>query len=171
MTKFSILIALLFTTSLAAQNNNKPCPCCAEGFRQFDFWLGDWEAFTPDGKLAGTNHIVLLQDSCIVQENWVSAIGKYRGTSYNFYNPTTKTWHQTWVDNQGGNLLLDGKYQDGKIILSSKEVKGQNGKSIFNRITWTPNTDGSVRQLWESSPDGKNNWTVAFDGLYKKKKE
>ena len=170
MKNYLLLLLLIACVSLSAQNN-KPCPCCSEDFRQFDFWLGDWEAFTPDGKLAGTNHIIVLMDSCIVQENWVSARGKYRGTSYNFFNSATKNWHQTWIDNQGGNLLLDGKFQDGKMILTSKEVKGPNGNSIFNRITWTPHPDGTVRQLWESSADGKKNWTIAFDGTYKKKKE
>jgi hypothetical protein len=28
-----------------------------------------------------------------------------------------------------------------------------------------------VRQLWESSDDGGKSWTVAFDGLYVRKKE
>jgi hypothetical protein len=29
----------------------------------------------------------------------------------------------------------------------------------------TPNADGSVRQLWETSRDGQT-WSVLFDGLY-----
>ena len=44
------------------------------------------------------------------------------------------------------------------------------GKETRHRITWTPNADGSVRQLWEST-DAKGAWTVAFDGLYKRKTE
>jgi hypothetical protein len=35
------------------------------------------------------------------------------------------------------------------------------------RITWTPNSDGTVRQFWESA-DEKGAWTVAFDGKYVK---
>jgi hypothetical protein len=35
-----------------------------------------------------------------------------------------------------------------------------------DRVTWTPNADGSVRQLWEKSADGGATWTTAFDGLY-----
>ncbi len=37
-------------------------------------------------------------------------------------------------------------------------------------ITWTPNADGSVRQHWETSEDGKT-WKTAFDGLYTPRKE
>jgi hypothetical protein len=34
------------------------------------------------------------------------------------------------------------------------------------RITWSREADGSVRQLWESSSDGGRTWTAAFDGIY-----
>lgn len=34
------------------------------------------------------------------------------------------------------------------------------------RVTWTPQPDGRVRQLWESSSDGSKTRTVVFDGLY-----
>ena len=37
-----------------------------------------------------------------------------------------------------------------------------------HRITWTPNVNGSVRQLWEST-DAKGQWSVAFDGMYTRK--
>ena len=36
----------------------------------------------------------------------------------------------------------------------------------MQRITWSKNADGTVRQLWESSTDGGTTWTVAFDGTY-----
>lgn len=39
------------------------------------------------------------------------------------------------------------------------------GARTKHRITWTPNDDGSVRQLWEST-DAAGEWTVAFDGKY-----
>ena len=45
---------------------------------------------------------------------------------------------------------------------------GPNGIMTKQRITWTPNADGSVRQLWEAA-DAKGAWTVAFDGRYTKK--
>jgi len=32
---------------------------------------------------------------------------------------------------------------------------------LFHRVTWTPNEDGTVRQLWETITD----ITIAFDGL------
>jgi hypothetical protein len=38
--------------------------------------------------------------------------------------------------------------------------------SPLNRITWSPNPDGSVRQHWEQSSDGGTTWATIFDGLY-----
>ena len=143
------------------------CPCCTEEHRAFDFWLGDWEAFTPNGKLAGTNSIILMQDSCIIQENLVSASAGYTGTSYNWYDAASKTWHQSWIDNQGGSLLLSGSHKGNQIILSSEATPDGKGGKTINRITWTDLGDGTVRQHWETSADLGETYKTAFDGLYK----
>jgi hypothetical protein len=42
------------------------------------------------------------------------------------------------------------------------------GPAAHQRMTFTPNPDGSVRQLIEMSEDGSN-WNVGFDGVYRKK--
>ncbi len=164
-----ILTLLLSATTLHAQDEEKPCPCCKEEYQQFHFWLGDWEA-TANGNPAGTNHIVLLQDGCIMQENWTSASAGYSGSSYNYYDPQDGQWHQTWVDNQGQSLRLSGKLEGLNMVLRSGEMKNREGKPVFHRITWTPNDDGTVRQHWESSSDGETEWQTLFDGLYQKKK-
>ena len=36
------------------------------------------------------------------------------------------------------------------------------------RMTFTPQTDGSVHQFIEESSDGGNTWAVWFDGTYKR---
>lgn len=170
MTRFAALVlSLTLFLSVEAQNTQKPCPCCAEEFRQFDFWVGDWETFkTGTDTLVGRNKIVVMQDSCVIQENWTSANPGYTGTSYNFYNPQTKKWHQTWIDNQGGSLLLSGTLEHGNMVLYSEAMKTQKGEPYQNRITWTPGRDGTVRQHWEISKDNGKTWSTAFDGLYKK---
>ena len=40
----------------------------------------------------------------------------------------------------------------------------------MQELSFTKNTDGTVRQFWRSSNDGGATWTVAFDGLYRKRK-
>ncbi|MDX1476145.1 MAG: hypothetical protein R3301_00520 [Saprospiraceae bacterium] len=165
--RFLITLSVFLALSAVATAQTSPCACCAAEYRQFDFWLGYWEAFTPAGQLAGTNDIVLLQDSCIVQENWVSAGGGFTGTSYNYYDRQRRLWNQVWIDNQGGSLVLQGRRAGNQMILSGTS-RNQNGDLVKNRVTWTANEDGTVRQLWETSADGTS-WSVAFDGLYKRK--
>lgn len=164
--KYIFLFSCLFiSVNLFSQNN--PCPCCTEENRQFDFWLGEWEAYSGD-KLAGTNSIVLMEDSCVIQENWKSAKGGFTGTSYNFYDRKAKKWKQLWLDNQGGSLELSGNYVDGKMIMKSKEQYSEkNKKHYVDRITWTDNGDGTVRQHWERTTDKGKSWQTIFDGLYK----
>ena len=90
------------------------------------------------------------------------------GTSYNAFNRTSGKWHQTWVDNGGLVLLLDGAFADGKMVLSG-ETRDTSGAKVLNRITWQETAPGAVRQLWETSRDGGGTWSVVFDGRYRKR--
>jgi hypothetical protein len=165
---FCTYLIVLSPFAVSTQNaQSKQCPCCTENHRSFDFWLGNWETYTPDGKLAGTNYIIVMQDSCIIQENWTSARSGYTGTSYNWYNSTANNWHQTWIDNQGGSLQLKGQLNENQMILSSEAVPDGKGGTSINRITWTDNGNGTVRQHWEVSSDNGATFSTAFDGLYK----
>jgi len=103
-----------------------------------------------------------------LQENWQgSGAGGISGSSFNIYDRDTRRWHQSWVDANGTLLLLDGGLVDGSMVMSGSRPT-RDGGSALHRITWTPNDDGSVRQLWESSLDGGDSWSVLFDGLYLK---
>ena len=140
--------------------------CSDPAYRQFDFWLGEWEVLKPDGTLVGTNRIEKEYGGCVLHERYATPRG-YSGESLNTYDAARKVWHQTWVDNAGLLLLLEGQLIDGRMVLESAN-QGQDGSAVKHRITWTPNPDGSVRQLWEST-DANGQWTVAFDGLYQRK--
>ena len=151
-----------------AQDTNAPSPqqaCASPEHRQFDFWVGDWTV-TQAGKVAGSNRIERILDGCALLESWTGASG-YRGNSLNFYDPARQRWHQTWIGTDGQGLALDGEFVGGKMVLAGTRHDPATQKTIHDRITWTPNPDGTVRQLWESSGDGKA-WSVAFDGLYKR---
>ena len=156
----SLLLALLLPLPAIAA---APSPCAADTFRQFDFWLGAWNVYTPDGKLAGTNRISSEYDGCVLHERYETGKG-YKGESLNTYDPGTKRWHQTWVDNQGTLLLLDGGLHGTSMVLEG-ETRDPVGARTRHRITWTPNPHGSVRQHWEST-DAAGKWSTAFDGKY-----
>ena len=142
----------------------QPQPACdSPEHRQFDFWVGEWSV-TQAGKTAGTNHIERILDGCALLESWTGASG-YRGNSLNFYDTARKRWHQTWTDTSGLALALDGELAQGSMVLAGTRRDPTTQRTVHDRITWTPNPDGTVRQLWETSPDGKT-WSTAFDGLY-----
>jgi hypothetical protein len=142
-------------------------PCSAAVHHQFDFWIGDW-VVTEKGKPAGTNHIDRLLDGCALFENWVGA-GGGRGHSLNFYDRQREQWQQTWVDSSPGALNLTGHFSGGRMVLSGASSDPKTHKQRVDRISWTPNPDGTVRQLWDMSLDGGKSWQVVFDGLYTRK--
>ena len=90
----------------------------------------------------------------------------YSGESLNIYDAARRVWHQTWVDSSGTLLLLEGGLREGSMVLEGS-LPGTDGKPVRQRITWTPNADGTVRQHWETSAaDGV--WSTAFDGTYRR---
>src|SRR5579859_6297267 len=138
----------IYRVPIAAVHATHAAACDAAEYHQFDFWIGDWTVTAPNGQLAGTNTIDRPLGGCVLQEHWVGARGSH-GSSFNIYDATRKQWHQTWVDDQGTLLLLDGAYANGKMILSGPGVN-QTGAAIINRITWQREhgDPDRVRQLW-----------------------
>jgi hypothetical protein len=165
-------VVMTFGSSLNSVAQQSPA-CTAPEYRQFDFWVGDWQVFDfttgIKGALAGTNRVVRIMNGCAIQENWQGAQGG-NGTSFNTYAAAEKHWHQTWVDDSGTLLLLTGQFRDGKMTLEGTHPGARAGVTITERITWNVvNGDANqVRQLWQQSRDGGQTWQVAFDGLYQR---
>ncbi|HUP01541.1 MAG TPA: hypothetical protein VM737_08490 [Gemmatimonadota bacterium] len=157
------IFAAFIAAPARAQEATAPAPCTSPEHRGFDFWLGEWEVYRPDGEQAGTNRLTSIYGACAIREEWQGA-GTHAGTSLNFYDAATGRWHQTWVDNGGQPLRLTGGLDEGGAMVLSSPA----GESPLHRITWTPQEDGSVRQFWEVSKDGGGTWSVAFDGRYVK---
>lgn len=166
--RFQYLVYIIFLLSFSVLAQSEPCPCCTENHRAFDFWVGEWEVFKPDGTLAGTNSIIKEQDDCILRENWISSNNPFTGSSVNFYNNQTARWEQLWIDNAGSHLYLYGNRKGNQMVLVSEEIPRENKPSYVNRIIYTLNEDGTVRQLWEILINGEVA-NVAFDGLYRKR--
>jgi hypothetical protein len=162
MTKTSAAILLAIAMTASAQTPTPP-PCSAPEAKQFDFWIGDWDVFTPDGKLAGTNKISKLY-GCVLHESWANP--KIQGQSFNVFDADRGVWHQTWVDSTGSLLVTEGAFRAGSMVLSDATLPGKKDTKQVNEITWTPNADGTVRQHWRVSADGGKTWTTSFDGKY-----
>lgn len=148
-------------------------PCGGPEYRQFDFWLGEWDVFNPAGQKIGTNSITSTNDGCVVYENWRDVRGG-TGNSFNFYESKTKRWHQFWVASNGNGtplsaapdgtpMPMSGTLVDGAMVLQSPAGVGPR-----NRWTWSRVEGGKVRQHAEQSDDDGKTWRTVFDGLYVK---
>ena len=161
----------MLTGQLAAQQR----PCSSPVYRQFDFWLGEWEAFGTNGQKAGDSKISLILDSCIVLEEWTSATVtqgiRYAGKSFNTYNAATKQWQQTWVDNVGGsNEYLEGVGGNNRIIFTTKPFPFSKDTLAIRRLSFHKLSDDKVRQFGEISKDNGKSWSTEYDLEYRRRK-
>ncbi len=175
MKKGYLLFILTFLViSLTFIKSYSQLPCSKPTFRQFDFWVGEWEAFDLKGNKSGDSKISIIIDSCVILEEWTGAPNQgftYKGKSFNSYNAATKQWQQTWTDNTGNTTeFLRGEGSDGKIIYYADKVTGAKGEIFMRRLTFTKLSNDKVRQFGEKSDDGGNTWAVEYDLEYRRKK-
>ena len=164
MRKYLFFTPLLLLAFIAgAQNNAKPCS--SPEASQFDFWVGEWNAYSAD-TLTATNKIYKVMDGCTVQENFESPKSAYTGKSWSVYNLQTKLWQQTWVDNQGGYIVLTGSFENNKMTLATAPRKIKNGKEVIERMVFSNITKESFDWDWEATVDNgstwKNNWHIHY---------
>jgi hypothetical protein len=143
--------------------------CVALEYRQFDFWVGEWTVFDPSGKKVGDSRVERINDGCALLENWQGG-GGITGKSLNVYDAEDKYWHQFWVDSSASRLQLKGALVGKKMVLTAVVPDSKKtGSTLHQRITWSQNADGSVRQHWETSNRGGKTWSTVFDGKYVRK--
>lgn len=165
---FVIPLLLIGFYSNAQQAPAKPCSMDTM-YRQFDFWIGEWEVYGAKGK-AGTSRIELILDSCIILENWTSARAGYSGKSFNTYNASTRQWQQTWVDNSGGSTeYLRGQAGKDMIVFYADKNTGADGKNFLRRLTFYKLSSDKVRQHGERSNDEGKTWITEYDLEYRRK--
>lgn len=159
--------AILAAAALVAQPAQQ-APCATPEHRAFDFWVGEWQVFTPAGALAGTNRIEKIVNGCALLENWEDSQGK-AGKSWNFFDTRTKQWKQFWMDGSGlGQHYSGGSFEQGMRFLDEQELP--KGGRLIRRMTFTKLAGGEVEQLIEVSKDGGETFAVGFKGTYKRKK-
>ncbi len=163
---FTLASPLAFAQS-AAPARPLTAPTCAEPeFGQFDFWVGEWIVFDTLGQEVGRNTVERVLGGCVLTESWIGASGS-RGRSLNIYDRFAKRWHQSWVDDQGLLLQLDGGLHEGSMVLQGDRQRPDGGRAR-HRIAFAPLPDGSVRQHWQRSLDEGRSWTTAFLGIYRR---
>jgi tetratricopeptide (TPR) repeat protein len=150
--------------------NGEPCknPRNPE-YRQFDFWVGDWDVFDKTGNKVGESSVKLILKDCVVYENWTSGFGG-EGKSFNKYNPWAKQWEQYWVDEGVDRMFFTG-HRVGEEMQFETEANMADGKPLHRKLTFYKLPDGSVRQFSRGSSDGGRTYSTEYDFVYKRKPE
>jgi hypothetical protein len=169
-------LLFILTLIMAFYMRAQKTPCTTDPvYRQFDFWIGEWDVYAKNGKKAGDSRIDLILDSCIILENWKSANVSqgvyYAGKSFNTYNSVSKQWQQTWVDNVGGSTeFLEGHFENNKMIFQTKPFQFSKDTMAVRRLTFYNLDVNRVRQHGEISKDGGRTWSTEYDLEYRRKK-
>ncbi|MGA7920929.1 MAG: hypothetical protein WCA38_14805 [Candidatus Acidiferrales bacterium] len=147
----------------------KPRGCTAPEYHQFDFWLGDWDAFDIDAptKPVARAHVDPILDGCVLREDYQGTTGS-EGQSFTIYDESRKVWHQTWVTNRGKLLTIEGEFKNGEMTMAGRDRV--NGTERQVRGTWKPATDG-VRETAVISTDGGKTWSSWFDLAFRAHKQ
>lgn len=136
----------------------------------FDFWVGEWDLTwkDPDGTTAkGSNVISKILDGSVVHENFAALSGQskgFRGQSVSVLDNRTKTWKQTWVDNQNSYLPFSGGADGNNRFFAQEFVR--NGALIHQKMVFRDITKNSLTWDWMNSLDSgmtwKTNWTIHY---------
>jgi ketosteroid isomerase-like protein len=160
-----LLVLPLWLAGCGTSSASAPASCSAPEFHQFDFWIGDWNAFdSKTGEKAAHVRVEPILDGCVLQESYDGTDSR-RGRSFTMYDATRRVWHQTWVTNQGQLLTIEGKSQNnGMSLAGSRHTNTGMGQLV--RGTWKPTQDG-VREIAVVSDDAGTSWTW-FDLSFKR---
>ena len=161
---------LLLLAALAA-----PSPACPN--RDFDFWIGAWDVrvrarATPDGpwgEASAKNQVDATYGGCVIEERFRSeGPGRpWAGHSVSVFSGGK--WRQTWVDDTGGFIVLEGGMEDGRMVLRT-EPQTRNGKTVQMRMVYSRITLDSLHWSWERTDDGGGAWAPMMTADYSRRK-
>ena len=160
---FLFLISIIMSNNTSAQA--PPKPCTGAECSQFDFWVGEWD-LTYNDTIHATNRITKEMGGCLIHEHFDDPAHSYKGESWSMYNPKTKLWQQTWVDDQGEYITLTGTISDNKMTLQTEPAVQPDGTKKQSRMVFYKITPNSFVWDWESTTDDgktwKNNWRIHY---------
>jgi hypothetical protein len=132
--------------------------------KSFDFWVGNWNLTWQDkqGKqFKGINIITKILDNKVIQENFEDPITGFKGRSLSVFDSRTKTWHQAWVDNQGGYYDFIGDLVDGNLCFITK-MQEIDAKKAQRRMVFKDIKKDAFVWVWEGTQDGGKTWQLLW---------
>jgi hypothetical protein len=156
----------LIAAHIASEEGPKSGPCTAPAYRQFDFWVGDWDVFDVGSPIKVAHaRVDFILDGCVLREDYQGSDG-HKGQSFTIYDTARNVWHQSWVTNRGELLVIEGTIQGGEMVLAGED----HAKGTLVRGTWK-SVNGNVRETAVTSTDGGKTSKPWFDLVFRPHKD
>ncbi|MCU1284039.1 MAG: hypothetical protein JWO13_389 [Acidobacteriales bacterium] len=165
--RFASLVSLgvaamvaLSPAKTSSSPQTSPSSCSSPEFHQLDFWIGEWDVFEMGATAQSANvRVSAVAEGCGLREEYEEETG-LKGESLSSYDPSSRTWQQTWVNSRGQLLVIKGGLQAGKMVL--RGTYRPSGIETRVRGIWEP-IAGGVRESGFISTDGGKHWKQWFD--------
>ncbi len=143
-----------------------PGHCNEAGYREFDFWLGEWDVFDVAAPKTSSARVSVasILDGCALRESYEGARG-LKGQSISSYDSAGRVWQQTWVTNRGELLVLHGTFRGSEMVLEGADVTAD-GRPRLVKGVWKPAGEGVEETAVISLDDGKT-WATWFDLIFR----
>ena len=150
--------------------NIDPCGSRPE-FRQFDFWLGEWDVLGASGQKVGSSRVESILNRCVILETYTAVPGSsaspnYVGQAFHFFDANQNVRAQHYIDTTATPSDWIGEFKDGAMRYTREGPFGPSKARVKQRMTFSSQPDGKVRQLFEQSADDGKTWRAGFDGTY-----
>jgi hypothetical protein len=134
--------------------------CADSRHRALDFWLGSWTVTTASGERAGESSVVSVLDGCAVLERWGDVRGE-SGLGLHRFDRALGRWRQTWLDDRGRSMELEGDPEEGCMRWSQEDPSGAIERGEIRRLG-----EDRLEQKASRSVDGGKTWTPLFHLVY-----
>ncbi len=163
--RFCVFLALTATLGCAsdqgARDSSLAVNCEGAVFREFDFWLGEWEIeqriLSAEGgwiDLPAKTRVASSADGCVITENWSGEVQFFWegmttpepiwGYSARRYDPREETWAIFWMDGRNPYFAkpMVGGFEDGRGEFFRDDGDNKRARIVFDRR-------GEDRIFWE----------------------
>ncbi|MCX2679807.1 hypothetical protein OOZ15_07650 [Galbibacter sp. EGI 63066] len=159
-----LILGILSSNHLTGQST---CDSLPE-YRAFDFWVGEWDVYLNDEKIAEST-ISHTSGNCGIIENY-RPLNRAGGNSISYYDPAAKKWKQDWVTvGQVSHYVEPDDYTEGDMQLIARHHTKEGDPFLLRMIYYADEVNNTVRQLMDRSDNEGKTWKTIFDGLYKAK--
>lgn len=161
-----VRIVVLALGSAAVLFAAEPLPaqsCSTAPHHQFDFVIGNWLVRDSSGQAIGTTTVSPAYGGCVLIERWRGVGNAGEGLGVVGYDPASGSWHRDFIDHGGFVLAFDGQRDGATMVMMGKDY--QSDVVRVHRVTWTPRSDGSVEERWQTSTDAGRSWHMHFYGV------